>query len=184
MSAPVRAWVQKFDDVTVRRLERAIERAERAGQSVLPLYISSPGGSVMRCLAMVDLIDAAPMPVATIALGWADSCGAVLLACGAKGHRYVASNAEVMVHEMSSGAIGTMSNVEHDAAYLATLNKQWLGLLDKRTGRRPGYWLRRVRKTSHSDHYFTPNDVVKMRIADHVGVPRLQSDTALKLGNA
>lgn len=174
MSGPVRAWVQKFDDITVRRLERAIERANRAGQEVLPVYINTPGGAVNWCLAMVDLFDASPVTIATVGLGIADSCGIVLLASGTKGHRYIGPNAEIMVHEVSAntGHV-TMANMESDVKYLARLNKQWLGLLDKRTGRRSGYWLRRVRSTAHSDHYFTPAAAVKVGLADHVGVPQL-----------
>lgn len=179
MTAPVRAWVQKFDALTVRRLERAIERAARDEQTTLPVYINSPGGCVSTCMAMVDLFDSSPVPITTIALGIADSCGAVLLACGAKGSRYIGPNTEVMVHEMSADTgHRTMANVEHDAAFLASLNRQWLGLLDKSTGRRGGYWLRHVRSSAHSDHYFTPAAAVKAGLADHVGVPRFKTEAS------
>lgn len=70
-----------------------------------------------------------------------------------------------------------MADVENEALYLASLNKQLLGLLDKRTGRRSGSWLRKVRSTSHRDHYFTPEEAVKVGLLDHVGVPRFHSLT-------
>jgi ATP-dependent Clp protease protease subunit len=183
MSAPVRAWVQSLTPLAVRRLERSIERADREGQSVLPVYINSPGGSVAVGMAMADLITQAPITIATIGLGWADSCGAMLLACGTRGSRYVAENCEVMVHEMRADTgYQAMANVENEAKYLAALNKQFLGILDKHTRKRPGHWLRHVRKHPHSDHYFTPAEAVKAGLADHVGLPRVEWTASLSKG--
>src|SRR4051812_16463132 len=53
------------------------------------MYINSPGGSVSAGLAIYDTMQYVRCPVNTICMGMAASMGAVLLAAGQKGKRFV-----------------------------------------------------------------------------------------------
>ena len=58
----------------------------------IALYINSPGGSVSAGLAIYDTMQFIKPDVSTICVGMAASMGAVLLAGGAKGKRFMLPN--------------------------------------------------------------------------------------------
>jgi ATP-dependent Clp protease protease subunit len=168
----VRAYVGAFDAETLQGLIEALDRAHAAGQGLLPLTICSDGGDLHVAFAMVDVLRASPIPVATIAVGQAQSSGALLLACGAPGQRYVAPLATVMVHEASTYPGGALKphEAQLDAADLVRMNKLMCGALDTATRRRPGTWARRLADTK-ADLVLSAHEAVANRLADHVGVP-------------
>lgn len=63
------------------------------------LYINSPGGSVTAGLAIYDTMQFIRNDVSTICIGQAASMGAVLLAAGTPGKRYILPNSRVMLHQ-------------------------------------------------------------------------------------
>jgi ATP-dependent Clp protease protease subunit len=63
------------------------------------LYVNSPGGSVSAGLAIYDTMQFIRPDVATFCVGMAASMGAVLLAGGKKGKRYVLPNSRVLIHQ-------------------------------------------------------------------------------------
>ncbi len=63
------------------------------------LYINSPGGSVTAGLAIYDTMQYIKSDVQTICLGQAASMGALLLAAGAPGKRFILPSARVMIHQ-------------------------------------------------------------------------------------
>ena len=67
----------------------------------ISLYINSPGGSVSAGLAIYDTMQFIKPDLSTICIGMAASMGAVLLAGGTKGKRYMLPNARAMIHQPS-----------------------------------------------------------------------------------
>ena len=78
----------------------------------IDIYINSSGGSVIDGLSIIDTINLIKSPVNTICTGLAASMGAVLLSCGKKGSRAVLPHSRVMIHQVSSGMWGTISDLE------------------------------------------------------------------------
>lgn len=78
----------------------------------IDFYIHSPGGSVSAGLAIYDTMKMIKPDVATICVGQAASMGAVLLAGGTKGKRYCLQNARVMIHQVSGGAQGQLTDMK------------------------------------------------------------------------
>lgn len=78
----------------------------------IDFYIHSPGGSVSAGLAIFDTMSMIKPDVATICVGQAASMGAVLLAGGAKGKRYCLNHARVMIHQVSGGARGQLTDMK------------------------------------------------------------------------
>ncbi len=72
----------------------------------IALYINSPGGSVSAGLAIYDTMQFVKPDVSTICIGMAASMGAVLLAGGAKGKRFMLPNSRAMIHQPSGGFSG------------------------------------------------------------------------------
>ena len=63
------------------------------------LYVNSPGGSAYAGFAIYDAMQFVKPDVQTYAIGMAMSAGALILAAGAAGKRYVLPNAKVMIHQ-------------------------------------------------------------------------------------
>ena len=77
----------------------------------ISFYINSPGGSVSATLAIYDTMQYVKPDVATICVGYAASGGAVLLAAGKKGKRFILPNSEVMIHQVLGAAEGQASDI-------------------------------------------------------------------------
>ena len=128
------------------------------------MYISSPGGSVMAGLAILDTMQLISAPVYTYALGMVASMAAVLFTCGEPGHRYVLPNAEVMIHQPLGGASGQASDIEIQANHIISLKKRLYEILSTATGKP----VKTIEKESDRDNYFVASDAVKFGLADTI----------------
>lgn len=183
---PVRAWVREFDGADVRRLAEAIEHVVASGQAILPLYIHSTGGSIYPLFAMIDLIHACPVPVATIALGTVQSAAVDLLSAGTRGHRYVGASTTVMVHDSADGWSSRKNNEVQALARQAQRERDLsFVLFAKHTGKTKKWWDQWLAKHRHADVFLTAAEAVSLGIADHVGVPSIRvNDGARKVSVA
>ena len=78
----------------------------------ISLYVNSPGGSAYAGMAIYDTMQYVRPDVRTIAVGMAMSAGALILAAGAAGKRYVLPNSKVMIHQGSAGFRGTPTDID------------------------------------------------------------------------
>ncbi len=128
------------------------------------MYISSPGGSVMAGLAILDTMQLISAPVHTYAMGMVASMAAVLFTCGEKGHRYVMPNAEVMIHQPLGGTSGQASDIEIQAKHILNLKKRLYKILSKATGKQ----VKTIEKESDRDNYFEAAEAIKFGLADTI----------------
>ncbi len=128
------------------------------------IYISSPGGSVMAGLAILDTMQLISAPVHTYAMGMVASMAAVLFTCGKKGHRYVLPNAEVMIHQPLGGASGQASDIEIQANHILKLKKRLYKIIAKATGKH----VKTIEKASDRDNYFEASEAIAFGLADTV----------------
>ena len=78
-------------------------------------YINSPGGSVSATMAIYDTMQFIQCNVATYCVGLAASGGAVLVAGGAKGKRFILPHAKMMIHQPYGEVGGQVSDIEIQA---------------------------------------------------------------------
>jgi len=128
------------------------------------MYISSPGGSVMAGLAILDTMNLINAPVHTYAMGMVASMAAILFTCGESGYRYIFPNAEVMIHQPLGGTQGQASDIEIQANHIINLKKRLYRILSKATGKH----VKTIEKESDRDNYFEANDAIKFGLADVV----------------
>jgi ATP-dependent Clp protease protease subunit len=133
---------------------------------------------------MIDVIENSSKPVATVCVGKAMSCGAILLSCGHKGHRYIGNHATVMIHDVSAYSDGKFEEVKSNARETTRLQKEMFNILDKNADKFTGYFDRLVFRRGRSDWYMKAEDALKHGIADHIGVPKFTVDilTLCKFG--
>jgi ATP-dependent Clp protease protease subunit len=130
----------------------------------ISLYINSPGGSVSDGLAIYDTMQFIAPDVATYGIGLQASMGAVLLASGAKGKRYLLPNARVMIHQPSSGTQGKVTDQEITLRESIRIKKLLNEILAKHTGQK----LAKIEKDVDRDFWMDAKEAVNYGLADKI----------------
>ena len=130
----------------------------------IKLYINSPGGSVYDGLAIIETMDYIEPDVQTIGIGLQASMGAMLLACGAKGKRFVLPNARVMIHQPSSGTEGKITDQEIALKEGILLKKKLAEIFAERTGKS----LKQVERDMDRDNWMSAQEALEYGIIDGV----------------
>lgn len=100
----------------------------------ISIYINSPGGSVTAGLAIYDTMQFIKPDVSTICIGMAASMGAVLLAGGAKGKRFMLPNSRAMIHQPSGGFRGQQTDIGIQAREILIIRERLNSILAHHTG--------------------------------------------------
>ena len=127
-------------------------------------YINSPGGSVSATLAIYDTMQILSCPVCTYCVGLAASGGAVLLAGGAKGKRYVLPNARVMIHQPYGGVGGQVSDIEIQAEEILKTREQLNEILAAHTEQS----VERIAEDTDRDFYMSAKEAKEYGVVDDV----------------
>ncbi|MDD5032802.1 MAG: ATP-dependent Clp protease proteolytic subunit [Candidatus Pacebacteria bacterium] len=130
----------------------------------ISLYINSPGGSVTATLAIYDTMNHVKSDVSTICVGMAASGGAVLLAGGKKGKRFVLPNSEVMIHQVLGGAEGQASDIEIEAKHILRVKEKINQILAKHTGKS----LAQVEKDADRNFFMDAEEAKKYGLVDEI----------------
>ncbi len=128
------------------------------------LYVNSPGGSVDDTLAIYDTMNFLNCDIATYCIGRAMSGGAIVLASGTKGKRYILPHAKVMIHQPYGGVYGQTSDVLIQAEEILKSKRQLNELLAKHCGQTP----EQVEADSERDRYFSAQEAKAYGLVDEV----------------
>lgn len=130
----------------------------------ISLYINSPGGSVYDGLAIFDTMQFIKPDVATYGIGLQASFGAVLLASGAKGKRYLLPNSRVMMHQPHGGLQGQITDQEISLREGVRLKELLIDIMAKNTGQKRA----KVKTDMERDFWMDSEEAVKYGLADKV----------------
>lgn len=87
----------------------------------IELYIDSYGGYVYQCMGLLGIMENSKVPIHTIVTGCAMSCGFLISIAGHK--RFAYQHSTFMYHQVSSGAIGKLKDMEDDVMETKRLQK-------------------------------------------------------------
>ncbi len=177
---PVIVRVNKFDEESAKEFDSQISHAHNTGQEIIPIIIDSYGGQVYSLMSMISSIKSSSLPIATIVEGKAMSCGAVLFSFGSEGHRYIASDATVMIHDVSSMAWGKVEEIKASASETDRLNKKIYTMMATNCGHHKDYFLDIVHEKGHSDWFLEPDECKKHNLANQVRLPSLEVSVNLE----
>jgi len=130
----------------------------------ITMYINSPGGHVTAGLAIYDTMQYIKPDVSTVCLGMAASMGAVLLAGGEKGKRYVLPNSEVMIHQPLGGTEGQASDIMIHADHIIKTKER----LNKMLAHHTGQPLKVLEKDTDRDFFMNAQESKKYGIIDKI----------------
>ena len=184
IKSPNIIYVNKFTEDSAKEFLEAMITAQGTGQKIIPIIIDSYGGEVYSLLKMVDIIKSSRVPVATICMGKAMSCGAVLLTCGAEGQRYMAPTATVMIHDVASYAMGKCEEIKAEAKEVERLNKLIFKIMADNCGKPESYFSKLVHEHGHADWFLDADEVKKHNMINHLRVPsmKIEFDAEMTFG--
>ena len=128
------------------------------------VYINSPGGLVSAGLAIYDTMQHVKCDVSTICVGSAASMGAVLLAAGAKGKRFILPHSRVMIHQPMGGATGQASDISITAKEIIKIKAQLNGILSKHCEKE----LAVIEKDTDRNFYMNAQEAIAYGLVDSV----------------
>lgn len=128
------------------------------------IYINSPGGSVIDGLGLIDTMGIIKSPISTTCVGMAASMGAVLLSCGEKGNRFVLPHSRVMIHQVSSGMRGVLSDMRIELEQTERCEKDIYKILAENTNKT----FDEIKTLCDRDNWFIGQEAVDLGIADKV----------------
>ncbi len=127
-------------------------------------YINSPGGSVSSTLAIYDTMQILSCPVTTFCVGLAASGGAVLLAGGSAGKRFILPHAKVMIHQPYGQVGGQVSDIEIQADEILKTRDVLNRVLSEHTGQK----IKKIAEDTDRDFYMSAEDAKKYGIVDEI----------------
>jgi ATP-dependent Clp protease protease subunit len=130
----------------------------------ISIYINSPGGVITSGMAIYDTMQFVGCSVATYCLGQAASMGAILLAAGTKGKRYVLPNSRIMIHQPLGGARGTATDINIQAEEILRMRSRLNEILAKHTGQP----LAKIEEDVDRDRFMSAEETVAYGLADQI----------------
>ena len=128
------------------------------------VYINSPGGSITSGLAIYDTMQFVSNDVQTYCIGQAASMGAVLLAAGTKGKRFILPNSRVMIHQPWGGFHGTASDISIHAEEILKLKKKLNEILAGHSGQP----VEKVEKDTDRDRFMSAEEAKASGLVDEI----------------
>jgi ATP-dependent Clp protease protease subunit len=167
-----------------KSFKRDMRNAQATGQTIIPIVISSYGGSVYSLLEMVDEITKAKakgFKIATICTGKAMSAGAVLLTFGDEGLRFAGKNATIMIHDVAGGVGGKIGEIKATAAEGDRLNNLIFEMMSVNIGKGKSYLSDIVHKKGHVDWFLTSEQALNHGIINKISIPDLKVEIKVRL---
>jgi len=134
----------------------------------ISIYINSPGGSAYAGMAIYDTMQFVRPDVSTVCIGMAMSAGAMILAGGAAGKRFVLPNSKVMIHQGSAGFRGAAADVQVQAREVLDMVARMAEILARHTGKP----VDRVMEDIDRDRFMSPEEAIEYGLADEMFTTR------------
>ncbi|MFH1637975.1 MAG: ATP-dependent Clp protease proteolytic subunit [Candidatus Woesearchaeota archaeon] len=136
----------------------------------ITIFINSPGGDAREGFALYDLMQEIETPISTRCYGMAASMGALILAAGTPGMRYISPSADVLIHKgqavldpLAMMAMGQddLKKIEEE---MEKVNQKVVELLCYHTGK----GLEKILNDIETDYLMNSGEALKYGIVDHV----------------
>ena len=132
--------------------------------SLITMYINSPGGSFTALTAIYDTMQYIKPDVVTVGMGLAASMGQFLLTAGAPGKRYITPHTRVLLHQPLGGAGGSATEIRINADLILGMKKELAAITASRTGKT----IEQVEADGDRDHWFTAQEALEYGFVDRV----------------
>ena len=128
----------------------------------IKIFINSDGGYVATVLHVIDMIHLSKTPVYTIGMGRVYSAGGLLLMSGHK--RYIFPHTSCLIHDGSSGAIGSIGKMIDNLEFTKELEKRIKQYILSSTRITEEIYDQNYRR----DWFMFSEEIIKLGIADEI----------------
>ncbi len=130
------------------------------------VYINSPGGSISAGLAIYDTMQFIRPEICTFCVGMAASMGAVLMAAGGKGKRFILPNSRVLIHQpLIRGVLtGPATELDIEAREIIRLRMRLYEILARHTGQS----VEQVERDCDRNKWLNAEEAVEYGCADKI----------------
>lgn|SRR3990167_10171761 len=151
-----------INDATADKVVSEIKAANKGGFSLIELDITSGGGSVYAGLRILGAMSTSSVPIKTVCEGYCMSMAAVILAHGDT--RYATPYTTVMLHQVSSGLMGKLSEMQNQLREVERL----MTLLTEIVAEDTGLTFEEVTRLCSLDSYMSTDEAIKLHLIDGV----------------
>lgn len=133
----------------------------------ITLYIHTNGGDASGLSNIYDVMQMIKAPIKTVCIGKCYSAGAIILAAGTKGSRYIFKNAKVMMHGIQCGFPIPGFDIVNSKNYYEFLqdnNDNIMKMLAKHTG----HTLEKVKTDCLRDVWLDSKQALQYGLVDHI----------------
>ena len=152
------------DDLSNLILAQLLFLQAEDAEKDISMYINCPGGSVTAGMAIYDTMQFLKCDVSTYCVGQASSMGAVLLAAGTAGKRYVLPNARIMIHQPWGGVQGQATDISIQAKEILRLRERINAILAFHTGKS----LEDITSDTDRDFFMSASEACEYGLVDEV----------------
>ncbi len=128
------------------------------------IYIDSYGGYVYQCFGLLSVMERSETPIHTIVTGCAMSCGFMMLISGHK--RFAHKLSTPLYHQVSSGAFGTVKDMEEKIEESKRLQEQLESIVKEKTNISKKK-LKEIFDTK-KDWYMTSEEALSLGVVDEI----------------
>ena len=134
----------------------------------LDFIVSTWGGSAADMFSIYDVMRMVrnDCEISTLGLGKVMSAGVLLLAAGTKGKRRIGKNCRLMLHGVSAGQHGNISDLENEMAEAKWTQERLVSCLTEETKMTKRYIKKLLAKRMNV--YLTAEEAVELGIADEI----------------
>lgn len=144
---------------------------EQVSDEPITIYINSPGGRVTDGLMIYDAIQGCKTPINMVCTGMAASMGAIILAGGQPGRRFILKHSKVMIHEplIAGGVGGSATSIRNISESILETRAICNRILAEHTGKT----VEEIDEATGYDHYMNAEEAVAFGICDAI-TPSIQ----------
>lgn len=130
----------------------------------IQIYIDSYGGQVYQCFGLLSVMERSSTSIHTIVTGCAMSAGFMILISGHK--RFAHKLSTPLYHQVSSGAAGTVKEMEEKLEESKRLQKQLEDIVKEKTD----ITKKRLREIfdTKKDWYMTSEEALELNVVDEI----------------
>jgi ATP-dependent Clp protease protease subunit len=130
----------------------------------ITLLINSPGGSVDDGFAIYDAMRFITCPVRAVCVGLAASAANIVLLGAPRGSRYSLPNTRILLHQPSTGASGSASDIAITAQEILKTRQRLNELLTEETSQK----LERIEEDTNRDFWLSAEEAKEYGLIDKV----------------
>ncbi len=158
----------KVDDDMANKFVASMTYLVKESKEPINIVLNSHGGEVQAGLCIYDMIQACgnKVPVNIYCTSMAASMGAVILAAGQKGRRFVQAHSKVMIHEplIAGGMGGSATSISKTAESILETKALLNGILAKHTGKS----IEEINEATAFDNFMTAEQAIEFGLCDEV----------------